>query len=134
MKMMRHIFRDKSSAIAIAVLAAYLLLLQGFVGGMTRSAMAASAADPLHAICVTGGIGLELPSGDGHPGGKATDCPCASLCRLAATPLPAIVSGTAPFGLQKIELAAAEPLGEPGLAPSPLRGFPPQPRAPPVIS
>ena len=104
--MMRRILGDRSSAIAVAVLVAYLLLLQGFVGGMTRSAMAASAAD----------------------------CPCASLCRLAANPLPAIVSGTAPLDLQDIEVAAAEPLAEPGPTLPPLRGFLPEPRAPPSVS
>ena len=134
MKMMRRILGDRSSAIAVAVLAAYLLLLQGFVGGMTRSAMAASAADPLHAICITDGIAVELPHDGGAPAGKAADCPCASLCRLAANPLPAIVSGTAPLDLQDIEVAAAEPLAEPGPTLPPLRGFLPEPRAPPSVS
>lgn len=130
MKMLRRMIGDRASAKAIAVLAAYLLLLQGFVGAVTRSAMAASAVDPLHIICVSGG----LPAVDDGSLKGAADCPCASLCRLAATTPVAILLGTAFVGVQDVHPPYIASFAAPQDVVLALRGLLPQPRAPPSAS
>jgi hypothetical protein len=133
MKMLRRVIGDRASATAMAVLAAYLLLLQGFVGGMTRSAMAASAVDPLHIICVSDGtMAGDLPSGGDGSSKGAADCPCASLCRLAATTPVAILPGAAFLGLRNVYQLYTASFAAPQDVVVALRGLLPQPRAPPI--
>jgi hypothetical protein len=92
MKTMRLLLRDRASAGAIAVLIAFSLLLQGLLAGMAQGVIAASAVDPLHVICTSSGAVSVAPGNDqGSPPGKVFDCPCATLCRLAATAMPAVI-------------------------------------------
>ncbi|APO68957.1 hypothetical protein IE4872_CH03357 [Rhizobium gallicum] len=134
MKMIRRLSGDRASVTAIVVLAAYLLLLQGFVAGMSRSAIAAAAADPLHSICASAIIAGDVPPAGEYPSKKAADCPCASLCRLAGMAVPAVLADVASFGIRDLQTANRAPVPEPGSALPPLRGFVPEPRAPPFIS
>ncbi|WP_139790496.1 hypothetical protein [Rhizobium rhizosphaerae] len=143
---------DRQTAGALAWVIALVLTLQGLVGQIGQSRMAAEALDPLHALCLTVGLDLaapqpaaepELAKGpglatgqadrQGAPHGKAPDCPCATLCRLAATTLalislpPQLAAPRAPASL-----SASRPF-------IPLflrieRGLTGQPRAPPLSS
>lgn len=129
---MRDIFRDKLTAAAVSVILVYLFLLQAFVAGITQSAMAASAADPLHVICTT--EGAETPSDPIGPAGNGNACPCAALCNITGLASPAVVGGQ-----DHVYLTAARPgHPRPRLALNPftpsLRGFVPGPRAPPLLS
>lgn len=97
--------------------------------------MTASAADPLHAICASAGIiAGELPPDGDFPPKKALDCPCASLCRLAGMAMPAVLADVASFGIRNLQIAHRAPVPEPAPALPLLRGFMPEPRAPPSIS
>ncbi|MFN7102889.1 MAG: DUF2946 family protein [Pseudorhizobium sp.] len=133
MKGIRRVIGDRASATAIAVLAACILLLQGFVGGMTRSSMAASAVDPLHIICMSDGTTAgNLPSGDDGSSKEAADCPCASLCRLAATTPVAILPGTAFLGARDFRPLSIASFAAPQDVVPARRRLLPQPRAPPL--
>lgn len=89
MQAFRDIWKDRISATAIAVLFAVFLLVQGFVSGWANAAMAApSAFDPLHEICSSAD---SAQTDKESPVPKVPDCPCGSLCRLAAAPPNAII-------------------------------------------
>ncbi|MBB2970571.1 DUF2946 family protein [Mesorhizobium sp. RMAD-H1] len=135
MKAIRRILRDRISATAIAVLAAYFLLLQGLLGGMAQGAMAASAVDPLHVICSSSGAAtIDQPGDQNGPAGKAADCPCCTLCRLACAAMPAILDGAGGFvHLAALFDTAVPPHAEIGSTP-PLRRLIAEPRAPPSFS
>ena len=135
MMMMRRILEDRVSATAIAVLAVYLLLLQGLIGGMSRSAMAASAVDPLRALCISTDVAAtDSASKSNDPEKRAADCPCASLCRLAGTASPALIPDVHVLELQAPRASNATlPAMELGVVPL-LRDFLPQSRAPPSSS
>lgn len=137
MRIMRLLLRDRVSAGAIAVLVAYLLLLQGALSGMAQGTMqgtmAASAVDPLHAICSSSGTtSIDPASNDGAPAKKAPDCPCGTLCRLASTAMPGIIDGQT--GLMPIATPVALDVHFPAddVPPPALRGLIGEPRAPPI--
>jgi hypothetical protein len=131
MKLMRAFLRDRISASAIAALVAYILLLQGFAGAFAQGAMAASASDPIHVICSSNGDGAVDPAQSGS-GKKPVDCPCANLCRLGASAMPAVPTP------HIVVLHAASGIDAPVFVPpgqrphQPLRGLIGQPRAPPI--
>ncbi|TCN22079.1 DUF2946 family protein [Sinorhizobium americanum] len=133
MKTMRLIVRDKISATAIALLFAYLLLLQALLSGTSQGAMAAAAVDPLHEICFSSGS-IGQASGDSIPVKKSTKCPCGTLCRLASTDLPAILGGERPLAFATIEDAVAVSLTNEDVASTTPRGLIAEPRAPPFFS
>jgi hypothetical protein len=136
MKIMRLLLRDRVSAGAIAVLVAYLLLLQGVLSGMAQAtmiaSMAASAVDPLHVLCSSSGTAADPANNDGAPARKAPDCPCGTLCRLASTAMPAILDGQT--GLIPIATPVALDVHFPtdNVPPPALRGLIGEPRAPPL--
>ncbi|MEZ2128858.1 MULTISPECIES: DUF2946 family protein [unclassified Sinorhizobium] len=132
MKIMRLLLRDRVSAGAIAVLVAYLLLLQGALSGMAQATVAASAVDSLHVLCSSSGIAADPANNDGAPAKKALDCPCGTLCRLASTAMPAILDGQT--GVIPIATPVALDVHFPAnnvFLPA-LRGLIGEPRAPPV--
>jgi hypothetical protein len=135
MKTLRRILSDRMSATAIAVLAAYLLLLQGLIGGMAQGAMAASAVDPLHVICSSSGAAVaDLPADGNGPAKKAADCPCCTLCRLASMAMPAVLGGGGAFiHFAALSDTAVPPHTEIG-SPLPLRRLIAEPRAPPTFT
>jgi hypothetical protein len=133
MKTMRRLLRDRISATAIALLFAYLLLLQGLLSGTSQGAMAAAAVDPLHEICFSSGSIGQAPD-DSIPAEKSTECPCGTLCRLASTDLPAILGGERPLAFATIEDAVAVSLPNEEVASTTPRGRIAEPRAPPFIS
>lgn len=84
--------RDRSSAGAIATLAALLFLAQGLVGGLAHGAMLAQAHDPLQVICSF--HGTSDSSGNQHQnGGKADQC-CTTACRIFSMASHAILATT----------------------------------------
>lgn len=92
MKAMREILGDRMLATALAVVLAYLLAFQGFTGSLARAATAITAQDPFHVLCGSNGI-IEKSSADtDDPLKRSADCPCASLCRLASSVAPVILS------------------------------------------
>lgn len=133
MKFMGQLSRDRVSARAIALLISYFLVLQGLLGALAQSAMAASLLDPLHVICTSSGASILDTKGQGDlPQKNAPDCPCASLCRLASGSTPAVLEAHPglPVVVQSeaIEIYAVRVDLE---TPS-LRGLIGEPRAPPT--
>lgn len=126
----RQLLKDRSSASAIALLIACLLVVQSLLGLMAQSAMAASAADPVHVICTSsGGTSVDI---DGLPQKKAPECPCASLCQFASASTPAILNDYA--RLPAVALVDAVKIGAilSSIERSLPRGLIGEPRAPPV--
>jgi len=99
MKAIRQILSDRILATALAVVLAYLLMFQGFTGNLARASTAVAAQDPLHVLCGSTGIVNADPAGTDNPLKRSTDCPCASLCRLASSIAPVILGsgGFVPF-------------------------------------
>jgi hypothetical protein len=80
MQLFRTLMRDRSSAGAIAMLAALLFLLQGLVGGFAHGAMVAQANDPSQIICSL--HGTDQSDGKSKPGtAKQGEC-CTAACRI----------------------------------------------------
>jgi hypothetical protein len=130
---MRRIVGDRITATAIALLFAYLLLLQALLAGTSQGAMAAAAVDSLHEICFSSGAVGQTPD-DSIPAKKSTECPCGTLCRLASTDMPAILGGERPLAFATIEDAVAISLPQEDVASTTPRGLIAEPRAPPFIS
>lgn len=130
---MRLILRDKISATAIALLVAYLLLLQGLLSGMSRGAIAAAAVDPLHEICFSSESVGQSPDG-GIPAKKSAECPCGTLCRLASADMPAILGGERPVALTAVDVPIGVALPPKEVASTAPRGLIAEPRAPPFFS
>ena len=126
----RGILKDRISATAIAVLVAYVLLLQAIFGGLSQGAMAASSTDPLQVICSSTGVADES-NGSAK---KAVDCPCGALCRLASIGTPNLVVAPGLL-IHRAEIVSVRflPVAE-TVSVLPLRGLIPQPRAPPLLS
>lgn len=95
MKALRQILSDRMLATVLAVVFAYLLAFQGFAGNMARASTAAFAQDPLHVMCGASGVFNADRPGTDDPLKKSADCPCATLCRLASSVVPAILVPTA---------------------------------------
>jgi hypothetical protein len=103
---MRRLLQDRVSASAVAVLVACLLLIQGLLVGTAHGAMAASAADPFHVICSMSRAGpVDQAGHDNAPLKKVPECPCGTLCRLAAAAIPAILGGQSGFLHVAVETA-----------------------------
>ncbi|PYE89938.1 DUF2946 family protein [Phyllobacterium leguminum] len=132
MRFTRQLLKDRLSAGAIALLMAYLLVLQSLLGIMAQSAMATSALGPLHVICTSTGAEAADPGGQGGLPQKAPECPCASLCQLASGATPAILNSNP--DLPVIVRSYAVKIGPvlPDAGRHLPRGLIGQPRAPPV--
>ncbi|AWC24787.1 hypothetical protein CO731_04278 [Aminobacter sp. MSH1] len=129
MKGMRLILRDRLSAGAIAGMIAFMLLFQALLSGAATGAMAASAADPLGVICTMDGMGPA--GGDQQPSRSPADCPCGTLCQLAAATVPGLPGEQLAFIIDRPEaqgIVVAEPRHA---APQALRGLIAEARAPP---
>jgi hypothetical protein len=137
--MIRTVLRDRVSTSAITLLVACLLMIQGLLSGQAQGAMAAMPVDPLQSICSTAGeISVtQAESGDpshGSSHGKAADCPCCTLCRLASHAAPAILGADHSVAYIAAEAATTIAVAvETSIIPT-LRGRIAQPRAPPSIS
>lgn len=134
MKAMRQILSDRMLATALAVVLAYLLAFQGFAGNLANASTAMTAQDELHVLCGSAGIVNADQAGLDNPLNKATDCPCASLCRLASSIAPVIL--TAGVLLLQLTAPASENIIFSSLdRPAPARrGLLPDARGPPSIS
>ncbi|PWK75660.1 DUF2946 family protein [Aminobacter sp. AP02] len=132
MKSIRLILRDRLSTGAIAGMIAFLLLLQGLLAGTAQGAMAAAAADPLGIICTMDGMGPAM--GETQPARSPADCPCGTLCQLAATSAPGLPGEQlafiiAPLPVHRADIAEAGESVRQG-----LRGLIAEARAPPATS
>ena len=132
MTSMRRLFRDRVTAGLWVVLIAAALLLQGVLASVVQGRMAAAAADPLNVICSDHGTGPISPAGD--PRDKSVDCPCATLCRLAATAMPAVLGEPAALVVQYSAISAAPLLRLADLSVAPPLDLSAPPRAPPSVS
>ncbi|ACP22068.1 hypothetical protein NGR_b06100 (plasmid) [Sinorhizobium fredii NGR234] len=130
---MRGIVGDRITATAIALLFAYLLLLQGLLSGTSQGAMAAAAVDPLHEICFSSGS-IGQARDDGTPAKKSSNCPCGTLCRLASTDMPAILGGENPVALAAVDIPVGVVPSPEEVASTTLRRLIAEPRAPPFFS
>jgi hypothetical protein len=96
MKTMRLILRDRVSARTIAMLITYLLLAQSVLAGLAQGAMAAATTDTDAAIVICsshGPITVNATEPNSPPPDASFHCPCATLCQLAATAVPAVFGG-----------------------------------------
>lgn len=129
MRLLRTMMRDRSSAGAIAALAALLFLAQGLVGGFAHGSMLAKAHDPLQVIC--GLHGTENPSDSQHQNdGKADQC-CTAACRIVSMASHAILAtpdAVAPVRSASLETAS---VAQTAIPQSQRRRLLAQPRAPP---
>ena len=122
--------RDRSSAGAIAALAALLFLAQGLVGGFAHGSMLAQAHDPLEIIC--GLHDTENPTDSQHKtGGDADQC-CTTACRIfsmASHAIPTTTDAATPGRSASLETASVEQAETPQPQ---RRRLLAQPRAPPL--
>ena len=90
MVLFRTLMRDRSSAGAVAMLAALLFLLQGLIGGFAHGAMVAQELDPSQIICsMHGSTGQS--DGQTKPGtAKSGEC-CTAACRIFSMASQAIL-------------------------------------------
>lgn len=132
MKGMRHLLRDRLSAGAIAGMISLMLLFQAILAGAASGAMAANAADPLGVICTMDGM---APSGGGdQPVRSAADCPCGTLCHLAAMASPGLPGDQLAFILERPEAKGAVLVEARLPTPQGQRGLIAEARAPPPFS
>lgn len=132
MRGMRLILRDRLSVGAIAGMIGFMLLFQALLSGYVSGAMAASAADPRGVICTMEGMGPA--DGDKQPARSPADCPCGTLCQLAAVTTPGLPGEQLAFIIDRPEahgIVVAKPR-QPAL--QGLRGLIAEARAPPHIS
>lgn len=134
MTSMRRLLGDRVTAGLWVVLVTAALLFQGVLASVAQGRMAAMAGDPLNIICSDHGAGPISPSSD--PGGKPIDCPCATLCRLAATAMPTVLGEATILTFGQFDVAAAPParLADVAVAlpfdvSAPPRAPPPAPRS-----
>ncbi|GLS34021.1 hypothetical protein SAMN04488498_107128 [Mesorhizobium albiziae] len=109
MKAMRHLLEDKLLRGGFAALAAYLLVLQVFVGGFSAGAMAATAGNTSFVICAPSGDVPPGWTGSGKPAKQHEKnlCPCASLCGVGKEMAfaPDVDAGAIPLPRPSAELA-----------------------------
>lgn len=95
MRLIRQILSDRVLATAMAVVIAYMLVLQGLTGGYARASTISPAENPFHVICASAGTMDVAPENRSAPFTKKAECPCALLCRLANSTIPAVLGSVA---------------------------------------
>lgn len=134
MTAIRHILSDRILATAMAVVIAYVLVLQAAVGGYARASTISPAENPFHVICASYGVTDVSAEKNNNPLKKSAECPCALMCRLAGSAIPAIVAG---FTFVIATTAAIDSRIVPpenSIAPTQQRRLLAEPRAPPHFS
>lgn len=121
---------------ALAVVFINLLFAQGMMSGFARAAMAGTMLARGAVICtVTGPLALvPEPDDDGSDKSGHPDCPCGTLCRLAALVLPAILGAVAFLLLLAPRPRPPAPRALRAIPPPRRRGLTGAPRAPPLFS
>lgn len=85
MSFMRRCIADRAGGGVIAILAAFVLFVQAFVGSLTCGAtIPAGAGNDGFVICTQDGTSTVEVEPDGAPPdpGPKQDCPCAVFCQL----------------------------------------------------
>lgn len=134
MTAIRQILSDRILATAMAVVIAYVLVLQAVVGGYARASTLSPAESSFHVICATYGLTDASADKQDNPLRKSAECPCALLCRLAGSAMPAMVAG---FTFVITTAAAVDSRilpAENSIAPLQQRRLLAEPRAPPQYS
>lgn len=115
----------------MAVVIAYVVVLQGLAGSYARASTISPAENPFNVICASSGIVDTAPDSKNTPLKKSAECPCALLCRLAGSAVPAILAGFAP-DIDRIAVADKPTARMVDMvAPSSQRRLLAEPRAPP---
>lgn len=97
MSFMRQCIADRAGGGVIAVLTAFLLFVQAFVGSLTCGAtIAAGAGNDGLVICTQDGTSTVQAGPDGAPPDPVPeqDCPCAVFCQLGCQVLAAAPNGS----------------------------------------
>ncbi len=118
----------------MAVVIAYVLVVQAVVGGYARASTISPAENPFHVICASYGVADASADKQDNPLKKSAECPCALLCRLAGSAIPAIVAG---FKFVITTTATVDNRilpAENSIAPLQQRRLLAEPRAPPQFS
>lgn len=134
MRLIRQILSDRVLATAMAVVIAYMLILQGGAGAYARASTLSPAENPFHVMCASAGITDIAPDDNGIPSTKKTECPCALLCRLANSGVPVVLDS---FDVTVVTARSTGHQPSAGLEKSPFhqpRRLIAEPRAPPQIS
>jgi hypothetical protein len=131
---MRQLLRDRVSVGAIAALIGCMLLFQGLFAGFSQGAMAAAAADPLHVICASDGTISTATKEPGAPADKAFNCPCATLCQLASSAMPAVAGALVAFAYTAPKDTKVVRIDPNDVFRPLLRSFLAEARAPPILS
>ncbi|MGI2033551.1 hypothetical protein ACRQ1B_14260 [Rhizobium panacihumi] len=118
----------------MAVIIAYVLVLQALTGGYARASTISPAENPFHAICASTGIVDNASEKNDNPLRKSVECPCAMLCRLANSAMPAILPGIAVVVRSAVLADGPEPHQADIAVLSPQRRLLAEPRAPPAKS
>jgi hypothetical protein len=134
MKAMRQILSDRMLATVLAVVFSYLLAFQGFTGNMARASMVIAVEDPFHIVC-SASAGVEAgTSGSDNPRHKGTECPCATLCRMASSGAFAVLAPGF-FSTPSSQAASIDVVFPSPAAPEPARrGILADARGPPLLS
>ncbi len=134
MKTLRLVLKDRVSAGAIAVLVAFMLLMQGLLGGVAQGSMASAAVDPFNLLCVShegDGFDQRLPS-DGPV--KSGHDLCATLCQLASGYTPALPGRSVEIASPALRDAGEVYFARKSVSRAVLRSLFAEARAPPSIS
>lgn len=132
MRAIRHILSDRILATALAVVIAYVLVLQAVAGGYARASTISPADNPAHVICASYGVTNAEAGGSDNPLRKSADCPCALLCRLAGSMVAAIVTNVTIFTAITAALENKIELPQNEISPQQQRRLLAEPRAPPL--
>lgn len=134
MTAIRQILSDRVLATAMAVVMAYVVVLQVLVGSYARASNIGLAGDSFHVICASSGTANTISDESESPLKKKAECPCALLCRLANSATPAIIAALPLV----IRMAALDDKPNPSrvdtVSPSSQRRLLAEPRAPPSIA
>lgn len=131
MTAIRQILSDRILATAMAVVIAYVLVLQAVVGGYARASVIGPAESSFHVICASYGVTDTSADRQDNPLKKSAECPCALLCRLAGSSLPAIVAGFTFVITTAVAVDNRILPDEDSIAPLQQRRLLAEPRAPP---
>ncbi|MFB9947690.1 DUF2946 family protein [Rhizobium puerariae] len=128
MRIIRQIIGDAASGGVLSALIAFMLLLQGMIGGYAQAGMM-SLDDEAGIICTEHGAGASTQR---EPAEKSWPSCCGMACQAFSSltsPLP--VSGPALVAPLLVEVAAADTSGTTGVTPRAL-GLTREARAPPI--
>lgn len=118
----------------MAVVIGYVLVLQAFIGGYARASTISSAENAFHVICASYGVTNASAEKNDNPLKKSAECPCALMCRLAGSAIPAIIASATFVITTTAAIDNRIVAAENSNAPPQQRRMLAEPRAPPHFS